>query len=118
MSQSKKGNILDVHILPTDLIELEEYPETHSCGCNDCSDLTVNLEEEKFSWLNRTIPYAISLIFAIIAAIIGLKDANKEFLSNVLFFIFLLASYGFSSYNVIIGFLRNLSLKTILDERF
>ncbi len=118
MNQTKKENILDVQILPTELIELEDSPEAHTCGCGDCSNLTVNLEEEKFSWFNQTIPYFISILLAIIAAIIGLKETNQDFLSNIYFYIFLLASYGFSSYNVIIGFLKNLSQKTVLDERF
>jgi len=118
MNQNKKESILDVQILSTELIELEKYPETHTCGCGVCSDLTININEEKFSWFNQTIPYIISLILVIIAAIIGLKESNPEFLSNILFYIFLLAGYGFSSYNVIIGFLKNLNPKTILDERF
>ncbi len=118
MSQSKKVNSLDVQILPTNLIEIEETHENHSCGCSGCSDLSVNLEEEKFNWVNQTIPYIISLILAIIAAFIGLNESNSGFLSNILFYIFLLASYSFSSYNVIIGVLKNLNLKTILDERF
>ena len=118
MSQNKKESILDVQILPTELIKLEEYPETHTCGCGVCSDFTVNVDEEKFSWFNQTLPYIISLILVIIAAIIGLKESNPKFLSNILFYIFILAGYGFSSYNVIIGFLKNLNPKTILDERF
>jgi len=118
MSQNKKESILDVQILPTELIEFEDSPEAHTCGCVDCSNLTVNVEEEKFSWFNQAIPYFISILLAIIAAIIGLKKTNQDFLSNIYFYIFLLTSYGFSSYNVIIGFLKNLNLKTIFDERF
>ncbi len=118
MSKNKKESILDLQILPTELLELEEAPETHTCGCGDCSDLTVNVEEEKFRWFNQTIPYFISIFLSIIAAIIGLNETNQKFLSNIYFYIFILASYGFSSYNVIIGFLKNLSPKTILDERF
>ncbi|MHA1475628.1 MAG: heavy metal translocating P-type ATPase [Promethearchaeota archaeon] len=118
MSQNKKESILDVQNLPTELIEFEDSPEAHTCGCGDCSNLTVNIEEEKFNWFNQSIPYFISIILAIIAAIIGLKETNQEFLSNIYFYIFLLSSYGFSSFNVIIGFLKNLNPKTILDERF
>ena len=118
MSQNKKENILDVEIFPTDLKVLEDSMEAHACGCGDCPDLTVDSEEEKFRWFNQTIPYFISIFLAIIAAIIGLKETNREFLSNIIFYIFLLASYGFSSYNVIIGAFKNLNPKTILDERF
>jgi len=118
MNQTKEESILDVKNLPTELIEFEDSPEGHTCGCGDCSNLTVNLEEEKFNWFNQSIPYFISILLAIIAAIIGIKETNQDFLSNIYFYIFLLSSYGFSSYNVIIGFLKNLNPKTILDERF
>jgi Cd2+/Zn2+-exporting ATPase len=118
MNQNEKENILDVQLLPSELVELEESSETQTCGCGDCADLTINPEEEKFNWFNQSIPYMFSLVLAIIAAIIGLKEANRDFLSNIYFYIFLLTSYGFSSYTVIIGFLKNLSLKTIFDERF
>ncbi len=119
MNQNKKESILDVRILPNDLIDIEESSENHSCGCSSgCSDLTIKPEEERFSWFNQTIPYFISIFLAIIAAIIGLNETNQDFLSNIYFYIFLLASYGFSSYNVINGFLRILNPKTILDERF
>ncbi|QEE18111.1 heavy metal translocating P-type ATPase [Promethearchaeum syntrophicum] len=118
MNQNGKENNLDVQILPSELLELEESTESNTCGCGDCADLTVNIAEEKFNWLNQAIPYVISLVLAIIAAIIGLKENNQEFIANIYFYVFLLASYGFSSFNVIFGFLKNLRPKTIFDERF
>jgi len=118
MNQNEKENILNIQILPSELVELEDPTENHTCGCGDCADLTINPEEEKFNWFNQSIPYIFSMVLAIIAAIIGLKEVNRDFLSNIYFYIFLLTSYGFSSYTVIIGFLKNLSPKTIFDERF